>query len=61
MAGRLLSHWREYVIEAAGLGIFMMSAATMATLLQHPSSPVRHALADPFVRRVLMGLALGLT
>jgi aquaporin Z len=61
MAGRLLSHWREYAIEAAGLGIFMMSAATMATLLQHPSSPVRHALADPFVRRVLMGLAMGLT
>jgi aquaporin Z len=54
-------HWREYLIEAAGLGLFMVSAAAMATLLEHPASPLRTALPDPFVRRVLMGLAMGLT
>ena len=54
-------HWREYLIEAAGLGLFMMSAATMTALLEHPASPIRLALPDPFIRRVLMGLAMGLT
>jgi aquaporin Z len=54
-------HWRESLIEAAGLGLFMLSAAAMTTLLEHPSSPVRAALPDAFVRRVFMGLAMGLT
>ncbi|HEV8396364.1 MAG TPA: aquaporin [Vicinamibacterales bacterium] len=54
-------HWREYLIEAIGLGLFMVSAAFMTTLLEHPSSPIRLALPDPFVRRALMGLAMGLT
>jgi aquaporin Z len=56
-AGR---HWREYLIEAGGLGLFMMSAAGFATLLYHPGSPAA-GLADPFPRRCLMGLAMGLT
>jgi aquaporin Z len=54
-------HWREYLIEAAGLGLFMVSAAAMTTLLEHPASPVRQAVPDPFVRRALMGVAMGLT
>jgi aquaporin Z len=54
-------HWREYLIEVAGLGLFMVSAAVMTTILEHPSSPVRQALPDAFARRVLMGLAMGLT
>jgi aquaporin Z len=33
----------------------------MTSLLEHPSSPVRLALSSAFVRRVLMGLAMGLT
>lgn len=55
------SHWPEYLIEAAGLGLFMISASAFGILLEHPASPVRQALPDPFVRRVLMGLAMGLT
>jgi aquaporin Z len=53
--------WREGLIEAAGLGLFMLSAASMATLLEHPASPFRQALLDPLARRVLMGMAMGLT
>src|SRR5204863_18609 len=53
--------WREYLIEGAGLGLFMVSAAVMTTLLEHPSSPVRSELPDPLVRRAFMGLAMGLT
>ena len=55
-------HWPEYLMEVAGLGAFMVSAATMATVLEHPSSPVHELLAWSAVfRRVLMGLAMGLT
>ena len=48
-------------MEAAGLGAFMVSAATMTTVLEHPASPVRASIGEPTVRRALMGLAMGLT
>jgi len=53
-------HWPEYLIEAACLAAFMLSAALAATLLQHPASPLT-GLASPVVQRALMGLAMGLT
>jgi aquaporin Z len=61
MLERLRQHWPEYLMEAAGLGLFMLSAATFATLLEHPLSPVRQALPDAIMRRLLMGLAMGST
>jgi len=57
----LQQHWQEYLMEAAGLGLFMISAGSFATLLEHPDSAVRQALADPLARRILMGIAMGLT
>src|SRR5262245_15900348 len=57
----LRAHWPEYVAEAAGLGLFMVSACAFGTLLGHPDSPVVRVLPDPVARRVLMGLAMGLT
>lgn len=54
-------HWPEYLMEAAELGLFMISACGFGVLLEHPASPVNQALPDPLVRRVLMGLAMGLT
>jgi aquaporin Z len=54
-------HWPEYLIEAACLAAFMVSAAAFATLLQHPASPLVSWRADQVVRRVPMGLAMGLT
>jgi aquaporin Z len=54
-------HWPEYLMEAAGLGIFMISAGVFGTLLEYPGSPVQQAIADPFQRRILMGIAMGLT
>ena len=56
-----LDHWREYLAEAVAIGLFMMSAATFAVLLEHPASPARIALSSPFLRRALMGVAMGLT
>src|SRR3990167_9502913 len=54
-------HWPEYLIEAAGLGLFMVSAGAFAVGLFHPASPVTLALPDPLLRRALMGAAMGLT
>lgn len=57
----LRRHWPEYLMEAAGLGLFMVSAALCGTLLEHPASPLRAAVPDAAARRVLMGLCMGLT
>lgn len=48
-------------MEAALLGLFMVSACAFGTLLEAPGSPVRHAIGNPDLRRALMGLAMGLT
>jgi aquaporin Z len=57
----LRRHWPEYLIEAAGLGLFMVSACLFATVLEHPSSPVRQTLMNAMLRRIPMGFATGLT
>jgi aquaporin Z len=54
-------HWPEYLIEAAGLGAFMLAACAFGVLLGHPDSGVVRALPDPLPRRALMGLAMGAT
>lgn len=54
-------HWPEYLMEAAGLGAFMLSACTFGALLSHPASPVAAAVPDGLVRRALMGALMGLT
>ena len=61
MWNALKQHWPEYLMEAAGLGLFMISACAFGVLFEYPSSPVRRALGDAFVRRSLMGLAMGST
>jgi aquaporin Z len=59
--GALPLHWPEYLIEATCLGLFMVSACVFGMLFEHPSSPMRQAIDDPLLRRVPMGLAMGLT
>jgi aquaporin Z len=48
-------------MEAAGLGLFMVSAGMFGTLLFHPGSPLLALLPDPLVRQALMGVIMGLT
>lgn len=57
----LKKHWPEYLMEAAELGLFMISACSFSILLDYPNSPVHQAIPDPFVRRLLTGVAMGLT
>ena len=53
MLTALQKHWPEYLMEFAGLGLFMVSACTFGVLLEYPGSPIHQALPDPFLRRVL--------
>lgn len=57
----LREHWPEYTIEGAGLGTFMLAACVAAAALEHPVSPLRAAISSDIARRVLMGVAMGLT
>jgi aquaporin Z len=57
----LLDHWPEYAIEAWALGMFMISAAVFATLFDYPNSPLHRAIADDDLRRLCVGIAMGLT
>lgn len=61
MKNALRAHWPEYLMEAAELGLFMVSACLFVVLIEHPFSPVRAAIDDPFVRRMLIGIAMGAT
>jgi len=61
MLETLKRHWPEYLMEAAGLGVFMISAGVFTILLYHPSSTAVRVIPTEFVRRVLMGAAMGLT
>jgi aquaporin Z len=54
-------HWPEYLIEAACLGLFMVSACGFTVLLQHPGSIVRQMIPSALLRRALTGIAMGLT
>src|SRR5260370_26161325 len=55
------SHWPEYLMEGACLGVFMVSACSFTVLLEHPGSVLRQMLPSAFVRRLLTGIAMGLT
>lgn len=57
----LRNHWPEYLIEAACLGTFMISACTFASLLGYPMSPAHMLVMTGIQQRILMGLAMALT
>ena len=57
----LREHWPEYLMEAAEIGLFMISACVFAIILWHPASPLAAALPHATGQRLLMGIAMGLT
>lgn len=54
-------HWSEYLMEAGLLGAFMVSACVFGALYEFPQSPVHHAIMSRMLRRLLMGMSMGLT
>jgi aquaporin Z len=61
MTDTLKHHWPEYLMEAACLGLFMISAFTFGAIIEHPASPLRHAIDHPLLRRLALGLVMGTT
>ncbi len=57
----LRDHWPEYLIEGWALGMFMISAGAFTIAFEASGSPLRVAIEDPDLRRVLIGVAMGLT
>lgn len=57
----LRSHLPEYLIEAWGLGSFMVAAGIFSTLIAHPNSSISRSIPDAFLQRILIGIAMGLT
>lgn len=55
------TNWPEYLMEAVGLGLFMISACAFTVLLEHPASVIHQALPIPWLRRLCVGIAMGLT
>ena len=55
------NHWPEYLMEAAELGLFMISACVFTVLLFHPASPIAQNIHSAIMRRLLMGAAMGST
>src|SRR5215470_12138272 len=55
------AHWPEYLMEAGLLGAFMASACLFGVLYESPHSPLRQSIASSFIRRMLMGVSMGLT
>ncbi|MBK7625633.1 MAG: aquaporin [Bacteroidales bacterium] len=54
-------NWSTYLIEAWALGMFMVSACFFVIIIEHPDMPVRNMIQDAFVRRMMTGLAMGIT
>ncbi|WP_036536801.1 MIP/aquaporin family protein [Neosynechococcus sphagnicola] len=54
-------HWPEYLMEAAGLGFFMLAAGVITVVFEYQDSPVHQALPDPFLRLIGIGIGMGLT
>lgn len=54
-------HWVEPLLEALELGLFMLSACTVVALVEHPASPLRPLVPGAALRRLIVGVAMGLT
>src|SRR6185295_1487089 len=54
-------HWSEYLLEAAELGIFMVSACLVVALVEYRGSPLHPLLPQAWLRRLVVGFAMGLT
>lgn len=59
MVDAFVRHWPEYLMEAGGLAVFVMTASALTTLLEFPGSPVHQAVASRLARRVVLGVGMG--
>jgi aquaporin Z len=57
----LRRHWPEYLIEGWALGMFMLSAGAVVTLMESSASPLPSLFHSADLRRVVVGIAMGVT
>lgn len=58
----LRKHWPEYLMEAWGLGLFMVAAGSAVMIVESPIATLSKWLPEgALARRALIGLAMGLT
>jgi aquaporin Z len=50
-----------YAMDGALLGLFMVSACVNVVIVEHPASPIHAAITSQLLRRLLIGLAMGIT
>jgi aquaporin Z len=61
MRAALRRHWPEYLMEAAELGLLMISLCLFVMLMGHPASPMVNYIANPLLRRFCVAVAVGAT
>ena len=61
MRRHIQQHWPEYLMEAALLALFMLSAALFSLLFAHPASPFTKFVGEGAIQRACIGIAMGLT
>lgn len=61
MITAIFTHWPEYLIEAALLAAFMIVACLAVFAVEHPGSPLTRHLRAAWLRRVVIGILMGLT
>lgn len=59
MMNALTHHWRDYLLEAGGLMVFMFGAGAFGTLFLYPGSPVAQAMPSNLLKHVGIGLCMG--
>ncbi len=63
MLQTFIRHWREYLMEAAGLGGFVLGAGLLTVFLEHPDFPAMQSSfggeENAIWRRVPLGILMG--
>ena len=60
MLHALKHHWRDYLLEAGGLLVFMVGAGAFGTLFLYPGSPVSQAIPSDLLKHIGFGACMGL-
>ncbi len=56
MLDTLKRHWPEYLMEAAGLGCFVVVASIVTTLLEYPGSLIHQVIESQLLRNIVLGI-----
>jgi len=61
VAQAINAHWKEYLMESAELGAFMLSTCICGTLIYSKQSPLNSLALSPVFESSLMGIAMAAT